>query len=118
MSSDVMNCDNVSFDGWISLTIENSLNFLDQKVEPVVSTRISNKVLPKVMTMSECMSIFFKLGFTIEEGRGKGSHYWLKDSTGRSFALPNRSDVPVKVLQKYIKQSGISREDFVKAMNF
>lgn len=118
MSSEIVDCSGNSFDGWISLAIENSLNFLNRKVEPVVSNRVSNKVLPKVMTMNDCMSTFCKLGFTVEEGRGKGSHYWMKDSTGRSFALPNRSDVPVKVLQKYLKQSGISREDFVKAMNF
>lgn len=116
MSSNIPDYE-VSFEQWMSLNFEDSLDFFDPISSSSSSSRVSNKILPKVITMDDCMSTFNRLGFSVEAGRGKGSHYWLKNKRGCSFALPCRNEVPVKVLQKYIKQSGVSKEEFVSALN-
>jgi predicted RNA binding protein YcfA (HicA-like mRNA interferase family) len=58
-----------------------------------------------------------KVGFEDAPTRGRGSHVALArtdaDGTTRLVVIPERKNIPVGTLRAIIRQSGLSREEFL-----
>jgi predicted RNA binding protein YcfA (HicA-like mRNA interferase family) len=71
--------------------------------------------MPKLPRISgkECVSALKKLGF--EESRQKGSHMVMKMGEG-GCVVPMHAEIRTGTLHGILKQAGISRDDFIKAL--
>ncbi|MFA4887425.1 MAG: type II toxin-antitoxin system HicA family toxin [Candidatus Nanoarchaeia archaeon] len=72
-----------------------------------------NKKLPR-LSGKEVIKILSKVGFRVE--RQKGSHIILVKETSkgkRSTVVPNHSEIDKGTLLEIIRQSGMTREEFI-----
>ena len=72
------------------------------------------------LSAREVITALRKVGFIDAPTRGKGSHHALtkkdKDGIVRIVIIPERKDIPAGTLNAIIKQSGLSREEFLSAL--
>lgn len=77
-----------------------------------MSSAIGNGRLPRVSSR-ECIAALLNLGFTVD--RRRGSHTYLR--RGESVAnVPHRQCIPVGTMKLIIRDSGVSKEEFIQAL--
>lgn len=70
--------------------------------------------MPKlpIVNAKEIVKILEEIGYVFD--RQKGSHLILIKKGARSIPVPNHKPVSYRTVEAIIKQSGISREEFIR----
>ena len=58
-----------------------------------------------------------KIGYSVDQSRGKGSHTLLSHPNRHTLIVPNSNPLGRGILRKLIRDAAISRDDFFNLIN-